>query len=164
MKALRYVAIAALLTLVAIPAMTVSAQGPIQKRVNFWINVPFELGEGEMILPAGKYELYQISANDLNLFALYREDRTSSPIAMIRTVRIDYLAGEGPDETKMLVTNDGESAQSYPVIEGWAIPGMDGWKILSVKGESSSMISNRISKKAYGKKQKVHVVTTSSGY
>lgn len=162
MKALRNLAIAALFIFVAAPAMTASAQGPIQKRINFWINVPFELSEGKMILPAGKYVLYQTSQGDQNLFSLYREDMTSSPIAMIRTVRIDYLSGEQPRKTVMLVDMDDESSQTYPVITGWAIPGIDGWEITGVVGDSS-MVSERIAK-IDRKKQKVHIVTTSSGF
>jgi hypothetical protein len=62
----------------------------------------------------------------------------------------------------MLVTNDGESDQSYPVITGWAIPGMDGWEITSVVGEKGAKLNARIAKA--DRKKEVHIVTTSSGF
>src|SRR5262245_45665644 len=82
---------------------TIFGQGPLQKRINFSINTPYALRMGEYMLPPGNYVLRQVLQNDLNLFALYPEDLTNEPIAMIRTVRIDYQAGRYPDDTMMFM-------------------------------------------------------------
>jgi hypothetical protein len=127
LKLKRFVLAAILLMGIAIaPAL---AQGPLHKRVNFTINVPFEL-RGGTVLPAGDYVLYQISSNDLNLFALYRNDMTHPPLAMIRTTRIDYSAGRYPSHTRLLMDTDEASAQLYPILEGFNIPGEDGWEMI----------------------------------
>lgn len=163
MKKPKVLMIAAILMIFTVPAIIVSAQGTMQKRVNFWVNVPFVINEGEMVLPPGKYVLFQVKQNDLNLFGLFRDDLTSSPIAMIRTVRIDYTSRGYPGETEMLYEIDHEREQSYPVIDGWTIPGMDGWEIISVTGENHSMNSKpAISRSKNGKK--VVITATSSGF
>jgi len=116
-------------------AFTALAQGPLQKRVNYSINVPYAVRMGDYVLPAGNYVLYQINQNDLNLFALYKgEDMRHSPIAMIRTTRIDYQATRYPEKTKIMLTIDEEKQgrDNLPVLKGWTIPGMDGWEIISV--------------------------------
>jgi len=63
-------------------------QGPLHKQVNYTINVPYALRKANYLLPPGRYILYQVSQNDLNLFALYQGDMMHSPIAVIRTTRI----------------------------------------------------------------------------
>ena len=118
-----------LIGVVVVPAL---AQGPLQKRVNFTINVPFELNKGQMTLQPGHYVLYQVSMNDPHLFALYPEDLTHSPIAIIRTVRIDYSANRYPSKTRLLMDTEESWPQRYPVLEGWNIPGEDGWEVISV--------------------------------
>ena len=55
-----------------------------------------------------------------------------SPIAMIHTVRIDYLNVDVPEKTAMHWRIDEFGSGSDPVITGWDIPGMDGWQIVSV--------------------------------
>lgn len=164
MKTMRMIAIAAVLMVFAIPAMNASAQGPIQKRVNFWINVPFEISESNMVLPAGDYVLYQILPNDLTLFALYKEDRTHPPIAMIRTTRIEYAASGYPGETRMLLDGDEERDENYPVITGWNIPGMDGFEIISVTGDNHSMVSSMVMPYARNKKAEVIIRAISYGF
>ena len=126
---LRMFALAAILMMGAtvIPAV---AQGPSHKRVNFTINVPFELNKAHVVLPPGNYVLYQISTNDPQLFALYQEDMTHSPIAMIRTVRIDYSGSRYPSKTRLLMDTDESWPQKYPVLEGFNIPGDDGWEVI----------------------------------
>ncbi len=127
-------------SLLAIPALvaaliTVSfAQGPLNKLINYDINAPHALRMGEYVLPPGKYVLYQINSNDPNLFALYRHDRMRPPIAMIRTTRIDYAARGYPEKTKIFLNIDEErnGYNSLPELQGWTIPGMDGWEIISV--------------------------------
>ena len=116
-----------LISAAAVPAL---GQGPLHKRVNFTINVPFEVKKGKAVLPPGNYVLYQINAMDPNLFALYPEDMTHSPIAMIHTVRIDYSAGRYPSHTRLLMDTEESWPQKYPVLEGFNIPGEDGWALI----------------------------------
>jgi hypothetical protein len=95
---LRKVALTAILLMgvVVVPAL---AQGPLHKRINFTINVPFELKKAGAVLPPGNYVLYQISQNDPQMFALYQGDMTHAPIAMIRTTRV--LASEVSDARRL---------------------------------------------------------------
>ncbi len=81
MKLLRFALTAILLMGVAI--VPVLGQGPLHKRINFTINVPFELKEGSTVLPPGNYVLFQESTNAPYLFALYQDDLNHEPIAMI---------------------------------------------------------------------------------
>jgi hypothetical protein len=111
-----------------VPAL---AQGPLHKRINFTINAPFELNKGKAFLPPGNYVLYQINAADPNLFALYPEDMTRSPVAMIHTVRIDYSARRYPSHSRLLIDTEESWPQKYPVLEGFNIPGEDGWAVIS---------------------------------
>lgn len=131
MKLMRNSAITAIFTM-AIVASFAFAQGPIHKRVNYTINVAHALRMGDYLVPPGQYVLYQSNANDPELFALYREDMTHSPIAMIRTIRIDYQGSKYPSKTKMLLDIDESSSELHPVVKGWTIPGEDGWEIISV--------------------------------
>jgi hypothetical protein len=133
-------ALAAIILSVAMTAIAF-AQGPIHKRVNYTINVPYELRMGDYMLPAGKYVLYQINQNDTNLFGLYQMDLTDEPIAMIRTVRIDYSGTEYPEDTKMILDIDESSYDSHPVLRGWNIPGMDGFEIISVVAKDSGILT-----------------------
>ena len=129
MLKLRLLALGAMLMIGAavVPAL---AQGPLQKRVNFSINVPFELKKGKAVLPPGNYVLYQISPTDPSLFALYPEDMTHSPIAMIHTIRVDYSGGRYPSHTRLLMDTEESWPQKYPVVEGFNIPGEDGWDVI----------------------------------
>jgi hypothetical protein len=136
-------------SLLAIPALiaaliTVSfAQGPLNKLINYDINASHALRMGEYVLPPGKYILYQINSNDPNLFALYRNDRMRPPIAMIRTARIDFAARGYPEETKIFLNIDEErnGYNSLPELQGWTIPGMDGWEIISVVESKKGMLA-----------------------
>lgn len=113
-------------------AATTFAQGPLRKKVNLSINVPYTVKMGAYLLPAGDYTLFQIMENDLNLFALYQGDMTHAPVAMIRTIRIDYAAAGYPQKTKLMIEMDEMSRDNHPVLQGWTIPGMDGWEIIGV--------------------------------
>jgi hypothetical protein len=124
--------LAILALLVAVCGGVASAQGPIQKRVNFSINVPYKLRMENYTLPSGNYILHQVNANDLNLFALYQGDMQHSPIAMIRTVRRDYSARHYPDRTDIRWVIDESDQDTLPVVTGWDIPGEDGWQIIAV--------------------------------
>src|SRR5687768_16537996 len=101
MKMFKNAALAAVFMVIAASAMSVSAQGPLRKQIYFTINSPFEMGKQRVIFPAGEYILHQVDQNDSNLYALYKDDRMHSPLAMVRTIRIDYLTGEYPRKTKM---------------------------------------------------------------
>jgi hypothetical protein len=107
------------------------AQGPLHKRIDFNISVPFELKKGKAVLPPGSYVLYQINATDPSLFALYPGDMSHSPIAIIHTTRIDYTAGHYPSHTRLLMDTEESWPQKYPVVEGFNIPGEDGWAVIS---------------------------------
>ena len=117
------------------------SQGPLHKQVNYSINVPYALRKANYLLPPGNYILYQISANDLNLFALYQGDMMHSPIAMIRTTRIIYHAVGYPEETRMLISYNESSPDAHPIIRGWNIPGDDGWEIIAVVPKNPSNVS-----------------------
>ena len=134
MTKLRTYMVATLLMLLLFAGLTVHAQGPFHKQVNYTINTEHALRMGDYVLPPGKYILFQVSPNDLNLFALYKDNRQHSPIAMIRTTRIQYLSTEMPEKTSLMLTidEDGKTREDLPVLKGWNIPGMDGWEILSV--------------------------------
>jgi len=110
----------------------VLAQGPVKKQINYDINVPYEMRMTNYLLPAGHYILRQVSDNDLNLFALYQGDMMHSPIAMIRTARIEYGAGRWPEHTRMLVRIDETRDEGLPILRGWNIPGESGWEVISV--------------------------------
>ena len=140
MLSLRKGALAAIILSVAMTAIAF-AQGPIHKRVNYTINVSYELRMGDYMLPPGKYVLYQINQNDTNLFGLYQRDLTDEPIAMIRTVRIDYSGTEYPEDTKMILDIDETSYDSHPVLRGWNIPGMDGFEIISVVAKDTGILT-----------------------
>lgn len=127
--------------LIAAMAVLASAQGPINKRVNYSINVNYALRMGDYMLPAGEYVLYMINQNDLNLFALYRRDMKHPPIAMIRTSRIEYKTGEYPGKTRLLLNIDESSAEAHPVLRGWTIPGEDGWEIISVVAKKNEALT-----------------------
>lgn len=128
-----------LMAAVAVPAF---AQGPLHKQINFTINVPFELKKANLVLPPGNYVLYQIEANNPNLFALFREDMTHSPIAMIATARVEYSARRVPGKTRLLMDVNESSPLNNPVIEGWTIPGEDGWEMIAaVTGHGEGLSS-----------------------
>lgn len=116
-------------------------QGPVHKRVNYTINVSHALRMGDHLLSPGRYVIYQVNQNDLNMFALYPEDLTHSPVAMIRTTRVEHDLGEGPSRTSLVIEMDESSSDNRPVLRGWEIPGMDGWKIISVVAKDSEFIT-----------------------
>jgi len=121
-----------IVVLAVLGTVTGLGQGPLHKQVNYTINVPYSLRKADYMLPSGKYILYQINQNDLNLFALYQGNMMHSPIALIRTTRIDYHATSYPEKTRMLIEIDESSLDAHPVLRGWNIPGDDGWEIIGV--------------------------------
>jgi hypothetical protein len=140
MNTIRKSALAAIMIFAAM-ASVAFAQGPVQKRVNYAINVSHALRMGDYMLPPGKYVLYQVSQNDLNLFALYQDDLTRSPIAMIRTTRIEYNGTDYPGKTSMMLDIDESSADAHPMLRGWNIPGEDGWEIISVVSKNDRVLT-----------------------
>ena len=127
--------------LLIVTAMTTFGQGPLQKRIDFSINSPYALRMGDYLLPPGNYVLHQILQNDLNLFGLYPDNLTNEPIAMIRTVRIDFQASNYPDDTRMFLEMDEESPDNHPVLQGWAIPGTDGWEVIGVVEKKTGVLT-----------------------
>jgi hypothetical protein len=108
------------------------AQGQIQKQVNYTINVPYSIKMGDYSLAPGKYVLYQINQNDPDTFALYAGSMRHSPVAMIRTVRVQYLTTHYPSKTRIKFEYDEAGDTAMPVVRGWTIPGEDGYEIISV--------------------------------
>lgn len=126
-----------LISAVVVPAL---GQGPLRKRVNFSINVPYELRKSEVVLPPGNYVLYQFSDSSPNLFALYRDNIRHSPIAIITTVRIGYSGNGFPGKTRMLMETDESSPDGTRVLEGWNIPGEDGWESISAVSSRNAAV------------------------
>ena len=89
---------------------------------------------GGYMLPAGDYVLRQVNANDPNLFALFPgKYMRHSPVAMIRTTRIDYYASNHyPEHTRLALNIDEGRGGATPVLRGWNIPGEDGWQVIAV--------------------------------
>ena len=108
------------------------AQGPLQKRMDFTINVPYHLRMQNYMLPAGTYILHQISQSESSIYALYQGDMRHSPIAAVQTVRINYTTMRYPDRAAMHWHIDESTLNADPVITGWDIPGDDGWEIIAV--------------------------------
>lgn len=165
MKTFRNFAMAAALLFAIAPLMSVSAQGPLLKQLHFTINSPFSMTNSGAVFPAGKYILRQVNQNDSNLFALHQEDLTHSPVAMVRTVRIDYRGSEYPGDDSMLLSNDDEATNALPIIGGWNIAGDDGWEIVATvpksrfKTESVSGMT-----RANYKRDRLRIVMTTSGF
>lgn len=133
MRVLRKCALVSVLLMLA-TTTSILASGPLQKRVEFTINVPYMLESGGLVLPPGDYVLHQVSQNNLNLFALYEGDMTDDPIAMVQTVRIDFQSGDYPEEAEVMLTIDEEQegCEDLPALTSWTIPGMDGWEVIGV--------------------------------
>jgi hypothetical protein len=115
------------------------SQGPLRKVIHYTINVNYAIRMGDYILPKGEYTLFQLNSDDPNLFALYKGDRTRSPIALIRTTRIHFDVLGYPEETRMLVDMDETNSGSIPVLRGWTTPGDSGWEINSVVVRKSKL-------------------------
>ena len=133
----------AVMVLVTAMAFTALAQGPMQKRIDYAINVSHAVKMGDYVLPAGNYVLRQVMQNDLNLFALHPEDLTNEPIAMIRTTRVDFQSSGYPNNTKIVLTIDEErqGRDNLPVLKGWTIPGMDGWEVIGVVEKKKGVLA-----------------------
>lgn len=119
------------------------AQEPVQARINFSTNAPFELKGTNVVLPAGDYVLFQVDPRDRQLFVLYHEDMTHSPVATIRTVRIYHDLGRLPGKTKMIMDTDEGSPQNLAVLEGWNVPGDYGWEVITVTPSKHLLHSRR---------------------
>ena len=120
-------------------AVAAAAQGPLQQKVSYTISVPHAIALGGYLLPQGRYVLHQASVTDLNLFALYRNDMTGSPIALIRTTRVEQRPGEYPKDAKLRLDFDESTAVARPVLRGWSIPGEDAFEIIAVEAEDEEL-------------------------
>lgn len=112
-----------------------------QEKIHFSVTTPFELKGTDMVLPAGEYVLFQIKPNDRYEFALYQEDMTHSPVAIIRAVRVYYDLGRLPEKAKMIMDVDESSPQNYPLLEGWTVPGNYGWRVISVTPRGGAFVT-----------------------
>ena len=116
------------------------AQGPLQQKVHYTINVSHELRMGDYLLPPGRYELYQANVTDLNLFALYQDKMMHSPLALIRTTRIAARDGDAPaGEAAIRLSIDEQGGGATPMLRGWTVPGEDGWEIIGVDGKDRKL-------------------------
>ena len=130
---LRYVRILALAFL-AIVALGGSSFAQ-RDRLHFTIDAPYRLRMDNYILPAGRYQIYQVSNNDLNTFFLYYGDRTHSPVAVLHTIGRGFN-GRWPDKAKVYWKISESGMRSVPVVTGWDIPGYTGWEIVGVVTKS----------------------------
>jgi hypothetical protein len=90
---------------------------------------------------------------------------THSPIAMVRTVRIDYRGSEYPGDDSMLLSNDEEVTDALPIIGGWNIAGDDGWEIVSTVPKSRFKSENVSSNgRTNYKRDRLRIVMTTSGF
>jgi hypothetical protein len=119
------------------------AQEPTQTKINFTTSSSFELKGSDVVLPAGNYMLYQVDPRDRQLFALYHESMRHSPVAMIRTVRIQHDLGQLPRKTMMLMDIDGRSSENLAVLEGWNVPGDYGYEVIAVT-PSRHLLTSRL--------------------
>jgi hypothetical protein len=108
------------------------AQASIKTQLHFEINVPYRIRMGNYVLPPDKYYLYQVDKNDLNLFFLFRGDMRHTPIAAVRTVRVDHSIDGYPQKTEIDWVMDEHGSYPLPVVTGWDLPGHDGWQIIGV--------------------------------
>ena len=132
----------ALAFLMSSAVVSAFAQGGIQQeKIHFTVNSPFELKGANVVLPAGKYVLFQIKPDDRSEFALYRGDMTHSPLAIVRAIRVYYSLGRLPGKTKLVMDYDQETPQKYPVLEGWNVPGDYGWRVIRVTPKNSEMLT-----------------------
>lgn len=139
MSQIRTRAIGVMLAIVA-AATCVLAQGSLQERVHYTINIPHALEVGGYLLPPGKYVIHQVNTTDKTLFALYRDDMTGTPIATLRTTRQDYQSGNYPEDAKIRLEIEEVPARANPVLNGWSIPGQDGWKIIGVDADDDEYL------------------------
>ncbi|MGH9823779.1 MAG: hypothetical protein ACREDR_11085 [Blastocatellia bacterium] len=139
MKIVQRIFIPAILLIVAFPIS--SFADSLQKRIEFEVNGQFSLRMEKYLLPAGHYVLHQAGPNNLNLFALYLNDMTHPPIAMVSTTRIEYPESQRPEHSKMLLDYRESGNQDEPVITGWNLPGYDGWQIIGVFPKNESVLT-----------------------
>lgn len=104
--------------------------GPTQRKITFTVDSPFELKKSGVVLPPGHYVLFRFEPNNRHVFALYRDDMTHPPIAMIQTIPIIYNLGRLPGKTRMLMEPDESTSQTTPVLAGWNVPGEDGFEVI----------------------------------
>jgi hypothetical protein len=131
MTTFRKTALMAVMLMAAAASFAFSQEAP-RKLIRFTIDTPFEIKMKQLVLPAGKYILHQVTASDANLFNLHQNDLTQSPIAVVRTSRIDYSTTGYPEQFKLFLSNEESNQGDHPVLTGWAVSGTDGWEIVSV--------------------------------
>lgn len=130
----------ALMTLLMMAAASLAfSQEAPRKLIRFSIDVPFEVKMKQLVLPAGKYLLHQVTPSDSNLFNIYQNDLTQAPIATVRTSRIDYSITGYPEQFKLFLSHEEPNQGDHPVLTGWAVAGADGWEIVSVVANKETL-------------------------
>jgi len=114
------------------------AQTPQRKLVHFTVHASQEVKMGDVILSEGKYILAQVMDSDANLFNLYQDDLTRSPMAVVRTVRMEYPSSGTPERSSFFFC-DKEPRQ----LTGWTITGTGGWQIVSVFQKKDLLANQR---------------------
>ena len=131
MSAIRRSALAAIV-LLAVTSITAFAQEPLHERIHFTISAPYQLRNSDVVFPAGRYILFQPSETDPDLFALYKDNMRHAPLALIRTVPVEYPTDRYPAKTKIVLDTDEPRADTFPIVEGWTVPGLEGWEVSHV--------------------------------
>lgn len=128
MLMIRRGALAIILLLAATP-LAAFGQQPLRERVHFTISAPYQLRKSDVVFPAGKYIISQISDSDPDLFALYKDNTRHSPLALIRTIPAQYPYS---NKTKIVMDTNEPRPDAFPVVEGWTVPGMDSLEVSGV--------------------------------
>jgi hypothetical protein len=125
--------------MVAVPLMAflscvavgpIAAQTLVHEEIDFTISAPFKLRRSDAELPAGKYILAQWTPDS---FALYADNLTHPPVAMLSTIpRDDYVVKRPPGVTKILLNRTVLPQNQDPVLDGWTVPDGEGWEIVGV--------------------------------
>jgi hypothetical protein len=137
-KTARRATVLALLTTLALS--TALAQGPLQKKVTYTINVVSAVDVGEYRLPAGRYILYQINTVDPNRFALYKDDMQDSPVAVLHTTRVEVPENRQGDDVTLSLEIDETDRTATPTLKGWVVPGVGGWEIVRVDAPKGGLL------------------------
>jgi len=132
MSKFRTLVLGAVSLLVGVSALPAQGQGLANERINFTISAPFKLRKSSVELPAGSYVLLRMTAGEGGTFALYG-DVNHEPLALINTIPMDdYTSMSAPSDTKILLDRTTLPEGEDPVLEGWMLPGGQGWEVIGV--------------------------------
>ena len=123
---------AMIVALLIATAAAAFAQVPTQTKIQFDINVPYEM-------EIGGYVMRKDSQNP-NIFFLFQQDLAREPIAVIYTVRGRYWAAR-QSGTRIALDIDESSSDNMPVLRAFKVPFDDPWEVVSVKVKNSSLMT-----------------------